>query len=104
MPPSRIALSLEAERDIELLFNRVADDAGHDRAEVVLRRILDTIEHVSDLHGIGRVRNDLTGAPRAFSVMPSMAHHLRTVLPGDEGVVLWRVIDGPRDVPRHVRG
>jgi plasmid stabilization system protein ParE len=36
---SRVVLSLDAESDLDSLFDWIADDSGVDRAEAVLRRI-----------------------------------------------------------------
>jgi len=49
---------------------------------------------------IGRVRRDLDGAPRTFSVWP----WLIVYEPSSSAIVVWRIIDGRRDLPRHVRG
>jgi plasmid stabilization system protein ParE len=67
---SRIVRTLQAERDLDSLFDWIARDGGVDRAEAVLRRIEDTLSHVAEMPGIGRVRRDLDGSPRVFSLWP----------------------------------
>lgn len=64
-PP--IVLSLDAERDLDALYDWIARDSGVDRAEAILRRIDETLELVA---AMPRVRHDLEGEPRTFAVWP----------------------------------
>ena len=68
MARSRIVLSLDAERDLDSLFDWVAQDNGGDRAEAILRRIDETLELIAAMPRIGRVRHDLDGEPHTFAV------------------------------------
>jgi toxin ParE1/3/4 len=97
----QIVLSLDAERDLEALFDWIADDSGVDRAEAILRRIDETLELLASMPRIGRVRHDLDGEPRTFAVWPWVIVY--EPLSTGDGVVVWRVVDGRRDLPRHVR-
>jgi len=101
MPRSRIVLSLDAERDLDALFDWIARDSGVDRAEAILRRIDETLELVATMPRIGRVRHDLDGEPRTFAVWPWVIVY--EPLSTGQGIVVWRVIDGRRDLPRHIR-
>jgi plasmid stabilization system protein ParE len=67
---SPIIRSLLAERDLVELFDYIAVDASEDRAEAVLRRIDQTLETLAFMPRIGRVRGDLVGSPRSFSIWP----------------------------------
>jgi plasmid stabilization system protein ParE len=100
MAHTRVVRSLNAERDLELLFEYIAIDGGIDRAEAVLRRIDATTHRLADFPGIGKVHPDLDGAPRAFSVWPWLVIYER--LPDGKGIYVLRVMDGRRDVPRHM--
>ncbi len=95
--PAPVVFTREARQDLLDLFQLVANDGGLDRAELVLRRIEATVAALADWPGIGRARDDLDGAPRAFAVWPWLiiyeARH------GDDGIVIWRVVDGRRDLP-----
>jgi len=93
----RIVRTLDADRDLDSLFDWIARDSGLDRAEAVIRRIDDTISHLAAMPGIGRVRRDLDGGPRAFSVWPWLV--IYEPLPRREGIIVWRVVDGRRDLP-----
>jgi toxin ParE1/3/4 len=95
---SRIVLTLAAERDLDALFDYIANDSGPDRAEAVLTRIDDTLRNLALLPRIGRIRPDLDGAPRVFSVWPWIV--IYEPLNADDGIVVWRVVDGRRDLPR----
>jgi plasmid stabilization system protein ParE len=67
---TRIAKSFEAERDLSNLFNYIANESGVDRAEMVLRRIEQSLKVLAELPLIGRVHNELDGSPRTFSIWP----------------------------------
>ena len=98
-PP--IIKSLAAERDLEELFDYIASDSGVQRAEAVLRRIERTLTNLADWPFIGRVRPELDGSPRAFSVWPWIVFY--EPQPKDKGIVVLRIVDGRRDLPRIVR-
>ncbi len=95
---SRILLTLAAERDLDDLFDYIATDSGPDRAEAVLTRVDATLRNLALLPRIGRIRPDLDGAPRVFSVWPWIV--IYEPLNAGEGIVVWRVVDGRRDLPR----
>ena len=96
----KVVLTLAAERDLDALFTWITDDSGPDRAEAVLRRIEHTVEQVAAMPRIGRLRRDLDGAPRTFAAWPWIIVY--EPLPTGEGVVIWRVVDGRRDLPNEV--
>jgi toxin ParE1/3/4 len=101
MPRQRIVLSLDAERDLDLLFDWIARDSGVDRAEAILRRIDQTLDLIADTPRIGRVRHDLDGEPRTFAIWPWVV--IYEPFSTGKRIVVWRVIDGRRDLPRHIR-
>jgi plasmid stabilization system protein ParE len=83
------------------LHDWIADDAREGRAEAILRRIHGTIETVATMPGKGRVRHDLPGEPQSFAIYPWLV--LYQPLPERDGIIVLRVIDGRRDVPRRIR-
>lgn len=99
MARPRIVLSRDAECDLDALFDWIARDSGVDRAESVLREIDETLGLLAAAPRIGRVRRDLDGEPRTFAVWPWVIVYE----PAGEGIVVWRVMDGRRDLPRHIR-
>ena len=101
MARQKIVLSLDAECDLDLLFDWIARDSGVDRAEAVLRRIDETLNSLADQPRIGRVRRDLDGEPRTFAVWPWVIVY--EPLSAGQGIVVWRIMDGRRDLPRHIQ-
>ncbi len=100
MARSRVVLSLDAERDLDALFEWIVIDSGVDRAEAVLMRIDQTLDVLAATPRIGRIRRDLDGEPRTFAVWPWVIVYEPQA--GSPGIVVWRIIDGRRDLPRHV--
>jgi plasmid stabilization system protein ParE len=97
-PP--IVKSLEAERDLIDLFEYIANDSGVDRAELILRRIDHTLQNLAVWPRAGRIRLDLDGTPRVFALWPWLiVYEPRS----DGGIVVWRILDGRRDLSRIVR-
>ena len=78
----------------------IAEDSGVQRAKAVLLQIKETMELVATAPSMGRVRNDLRGHPRTFAIWPWIIVY--EARPDGQGIYIWRVIDGRRDVPRHV--
>jgi plasmid stabilization system protein ParE len=99
MAPPRLVLSLSAERDLDALFDWIARDSGVNRAEAILRHIGETLERLAAMPRIGRVRHELDGEPRTFAVWPWVIVY--EPLSDEAGVVVWRVLDGRRDLPSH---
>jgi toxin ParE1/3/4 len=97
-----IVKSLAAEYDLVALFDYIAEDTGVDRAEMVLRRIDQTLQNLASWPLIGRIRHDLDGAPRIFAVWPWIIIY-EPKSDGD-GIVVWRILDGRRDVPTIIGG
>jgi toxin ParE1/3/4 len=96
-----IVYALDAERDLTELFDYIAADAGLDRAEMVLRRIDETLQNLVRFPRAGRVRSDLSGSPRSFSVWPWVV--IYEPQPNGKGIFVWRVLDGSRDIAATVR-
>jgi toxin ParE1/3/4 len=97
----RIICSLDAERDLSELFDYIAKDSGIQRAELVLRRIERTLEALADWPFIGRVRPELDGEPRSFSVWPWIVIYEPQAT--GRGIYVWRILDGRRNLPRVTR-
>jgi plasmid stabilization system protein ParE len=93
VPQPRIVKSLDADRDLDALFDYIACDSGVDRAEAILRRIDETLFNLAVMPRIGRIRHDLEGAPRVFSVWPWLI--LYEPLTAGTGIV-----DGRRDLTK----
>lgn len=70
MAAPNYVLSLAAQRDLADLFNWIAGETGPYAAAGALRRIAQKLEILAAMPRIGRVRDDLDGAPRTFAVWP----------------------------------
>lgn len=92
----RVQLTWESRQDLKDLFDYIAEEDGPDRAQIVLRRLDVTLQSLAAWPGIGRQRRDLDGAPRSFSVWPWLI--IYEPLPTGEGVYIWRIVDGRRDL------
>jgi toxin ParE1/3/4 len=89
-------MSVDAGQDLAELFRHIAKEDGVDRAEAILRRIEQVLDTLAAWPLIGRVRTELHGAPRIFSVWPWLIiYELRS----DGGIIVWRVLDSRRDIP-----
>jgi plasmid stabilization system protein ParE len=100
--PQFVFKSLAAEQDLADLFDYIAFEAGLDRAEMILRRIDQTLQILSDWPLIGRVRSDLDGEPRTFSVWPWLI--IYEPREDGEGILVWRILDGRRNVSGIIGG
>ena len=92
-----VILSRDAEQDLAELFERVATENGLDRAELILRRIESTLAGLAEWPRIGRLRSDLDGSPRVFAIWPWLV--IYEPCEDGTGMVVWRVLDGRRDLP-----
>jgi toxin ParE1/3/4 len=102
MPSARppIVRTLDAERDLEELFDYIAEDSGAQRAELVLRRIEQTLFNLADWPFIGKVRPELDGTPRTFSIWPWIV--IYEPQSDGRGIIVWRIVDGRRNLPQLV--
>jgi toxin ParE1/3/4 len=98
---ARVAKSLDAERDLSDLFDYIARESGVDHAEMVLRRIEQSLNILSELPLIGRIHDELDGRPHTFSIWPWIV--IYEPEPAGDGILVWRIIDGRRDLPKLVR-
>ena len=96
MSRSSIVYSREAERDLEELFAYIATDSGVQRAELVLRRIAKTLDTLAEWPFIGRLHHEFDGATRTFAVWPWIIFYEPQT---GGGIVVWRIVDGRRNLP-----
>jgi toxin ParE1/3/4 len=92
----KFVLSFAAENDLTNLFDYIAEESGVDRAEMVLRRIEQTLQILSSWPLIGRTWDDLENGSRVFALWPWLIFYEPTA----SGILVWRVLDGRRDIPK----
>jgi plasmid stabilization system protein ParE len=97
----RYVLSLAADADLDAIFSYLARQSGIERATAVFERIDETLELLAESPLLGRVRVDLDGEPRSLVVLIWVVFY--EVRETGEGIYVWRVVDGSRDLYRLVK-
>jgi plasmid stabilization system protein ParE len=87
-----IVFSLEAQEDLYQLQDYIAERSGHLRSELIIDRILKTIEQIAYRPGIGSVRSfgNLSDDCRVFVEPPWLIIYLP--LPDLDGIEVVRVV------------
>ena len=101
MAGPRILRAPEARQDLLDIWNYVAREAAPAVADSVLARLYGAMEVVADAPLIGRERPEFPGTPRSIAVRPYVIFY--EPLPEVDGILMWRVIHGARNLPRLVR-
>lgn len=96
MAGPRVERSSGARRDAARLALWIGRESGVDRAQAVIDRIDRVLAKLARRPTLGRVRVDLDGEPRSFSVPPWLIVY--EPLEDREGIHLLRIIDNRRDV------
>ena len=96
MAKRRYVLSSAADADLDAIFSYLARQSGIERATSVFERIDETLESLAETPMLGRVREDLDGAPRSFVVLRWVVFY--EPKESDDGIYVWRVVDGSRDL------
>jgi toxin ParE1/3/4 len=90
----RVRLATLADRDLDELWDYIADNDGSDRASNVVRRVLLQADTLAMSPHIGRARPELEPSCRSFPVQNLIIFYR----PDLDGVELLRVLDGCRDI------
>lgn len=91
----RCLVSPDAERDIESIFDYIAEDSG-DAARPLIMDVDAAFGLLADMPELGHSREDLTAWPvRFWSLRKSYLIVYRTI---EDGVQIARVLDGHRDI------
>jgi plasmid stabilization system protein ParE len=100
MNQNRIIRLSAAKRDLNEIWLHIARENSETVADAVLARIDGALEVLAAAPLIGRLRTDLRGNPRSFPVLPYLIVY--TPWPKTNGIVVWRILHGARDVSRIV--
>jgi|SRR6201986_953982 len=98
--PEIILLPL-ARQDLRDIWSYVARENSELVADLLLTRIEATLEVLAFVPLIGARRHDFPGKPYSFPVRPYAVFYVRN--PGGEGIVVWRVLHGARNMKRIVK-
>lgn len=78
MPSRRVIITRRALRDLEAIWEYISDQAGNTVASNVIAALLEAMNQLADMPGMGHTRNDVTNpAYRFWSVSPSNAARTR---------------------------
>ncbi len=101
MAESRILLAAEARADLLDTWIYISRENAIVIADAFLARIHGALEILASAPLIGRRRPELTGRPRSIAVPPYVVFY--EPLPEGDGILVWRVLHGARDLRRIVR-
>jgi plasmid stabilization system protein ParE len=101
MAVSRILRAPEARRDFLDIWSYIARESAPSVADAVLARLFGALEMVAFAPYIGRERPEFSGSPRSIAVHPYVIFY--EPLPEGDGILVWRVIHGARELRRAVR-
>ncbi|RJF87480.1 type II toxin-antitoxin system RelE/ParE family toxin [Oleomonas cavernae] len=96
----RVIRSASARHDLDAIWDRLAGQAGPEIADAVLARIFETMYRAADNPFLYRERPEHTGRPRRVNVFRYAIFF--EALPDGDGIFVWRVIHGSRDLPRFI--
>lgn len=101
MAAPRIVRSTSARRDLDDIWDYLASEAGLEIADAVLARLFEAMYRAEERPFLHRQRPDYTGGPRQITVFRYAIFY--EPLPEEDGIFVWRVVHGVRDLPRHIR-
>jgi plasmid stabilization system protein ParE len=101
MVSHRIFRSDPANKDLERIWDHLAEDASSAIADFVIARLFEGMEQAASNPTIYRRRDELTGAPRRINIFDYGI--FSEELPEGNGIFVWRVIHGRRNLNRRIR-
>jgi toxin ParE1/3/4 len=97
----RILRAPEARQDLLDIWHYLARESSTSIADTFLARLYGALEIVAYAPYIGRERPEFSGTPRSIVVRPYVVFY--EPLPEGDGILIWRVVHGARDLRRFVR-
>ncbi len=94
MRSQRALLAPAAARDLRRIRAWIAGESGVDRANVLLRGLLDVVERLAEMPALGVLRPSFGKEVRCFVRRPYLVFYRVR----DERVQVLRIIDGRRDL------
>ena len=101
MPTPRILRTPEARQDLLDIWAYIARQSAPSIADTFLARIVGAMEVIAYAPHIGRERSEFPGSPRSVAIRPYVIFY--DPLPEEDGIRVWRVLHGARDLERIVR-
>jgi plasmid stabilization system protein ParE len=94
----RFVLANAAHADMHEIRTYIARERSQDIAEAVMTGLYAAMGSLAHAPRIGRVREEYATKPRSFAVPPHVIFY--EPLKQEEGIVVWRVLHGARDLPK----
>jgi plasmid stabilization system protein ParE len=96
MSGARVQYSEQARDEVDEIYFRIMLDTGPNAADAMLDRLDRLVQNLATFPSMGRVRTELPGSPRTFSLHPWVL--LYRPLTSEKGIQVLRLIDGRRDL------
>jgi plasmid stabilization system protein ParE len=96
MASQRIIRSARVRQDLFDIWRHVDIEAGPQAADSVVARLVEAIYRAADRPLLYRPRRELRGSPRRLNVFRYAIFF--EVLPEADGIFVWRVLHGARDL------
>jgi plasmid stabilization system protein ParE len=87
---------MPARADLDEIWAYVGQERSEAIADAVLARIYGAMDVLAHAPRIGRVRPEYPDRPRSLAVRPHVIFY--EPLEGDDGIGVWRVLHGARDL------
>jgi len=97
---ARVVVSDPARDDLDGIWDYLARDASPEIADLVIARLYEAMHRAAERPLIYRERPELTGRPRRINVFRYAIFY--EALSEEDGVFVWRVLHGSRDLPELV--
>lgn len=101
MAAPRILRAPEARQDLLDIWAYIAEQSAASIADAFLARLMGAMEVIAYAPHIGRERSEFPGSPRSIAVRPYIIFY--EPLPEGDGILVWRVLHGARDLERVVQ-
>jgi len=101
MASPRILRTPEARQDLLGIWVYIAEESAPAIADAFLARLSGALEIIAYAPHIGRERPEFSGSPRSIPVKPYVIFY--EPLPEGDGILVWRVIHGARNLDPLIR-
>ncbi len=100
MAVARVVLSEPALADLDGAWDYLAREASPEIADFVIARLYEAMYRAAEAPFLHRVRSEHKNSPRRINVFNYAVFY--DPLPEEDGVFVWRVIHGARDLSRFI--
>ncbi len=98
MPSARVVLSSPAIDDLDGIWDYLAREASPEVGDFVFERLYEAMYRAAEKPLLHRARSEHKQAPRRINAFSYAIFY--DPLGGGDGIFVWRVVHGARDLPR----